>query len=63
MRPVPDDTVSSWGDGQVARGPRPGKEPAKGDPYNWTQMGLAVVIMLLMLALVLWLIRRNRRPS
>jgi hypothetical protein len=48
-----------WGDGRVAQDPR--KVPARGEPYNWRQMGFGAVIMLVMLAFVVWLIRRTKR--
>jgi hypothetical protein len=47
-----------WGDGRVAQDPR--KVPARGEPYNWRQMGFGAVIMLAMLAFVVWLIRRTK---
>ena len=47
-----------WGDGRVAQDPR--KVPARGEPYNWRQMGFGAVIMLVMLAFVVWLVRRTR---
>jgi hypothetical protein len=48
-----------WGDGRALQDPR--KEPARGAPYNWRQMGLGVVIMAIMLAFVIWLVRRETR--
>jgi len=48
----------SWGDGRVAQDPR--KVPARGAPYNWRQMGFGAVIMLVMLAFVVWLVRRTK---
>ncbi len=48
-----------WGDGRTVQDPR--KEPARGAPYNWPQMGFAAVIMALMLAFVVWLIRKQTR--
>ncbi len=47
-----------WGDGRVAQDPR--KVPARGAPYNWRQMGFGAVIMLVMLAFVVWLVRRTK---
>jgi len=58
-----NETGEQWGDGKVAPGPRPGKEPAKGASYNWTQMGFGVVIMLVMLAFVIRLVRRTKRVA
>ena len=49
-----------WGDGR-ARGPRPTKEPAEDEPYNWTFMAYSAGAMLVMLAFVVWLVRRSRR--
>jgi hypothetical protein len=46
-----------WGDGRANRDPR--EQPAHGAPYNWRQMTYGVVIMLLMLAFVIWLVRRH----
>jgi hypothetical protein len=48
-----------WGDGRASTDPR--KRPAHGSPYNWTQMGLAAILMAIMLAFVVWLIRRETR--
>ena len=48
-----------WGDGKAVRDPR--KQPAKGDPYNWRQMGFAVILMVAMLAFLIWLVRRQTR--
>ena len=48
-----------WGDGRALQDPS--KVPARGAPYNWRQMGLGVVIMALMLAFVIWLVRRETR--
>ncbi len=47
-----------WGDGRVAQDPR--KAPARGEPYNWRQMGLGALIMIVMLAFVVWLVRRTK---
>jgi hypothetical protein len=48
-----------WGDGRTVQDPR--KEPAHGSPYKWPQMGTAAIVMALMLAFVIWLIRRETR--
>lgn len=50
-----------WGDGRAVRDPR--KAPARGEPYNWRQMGFGALIMLVMLAFVVWLVRRQTRKS
>ncbi len=50
-----------WGDHRVPQDPR--KAPARGQPYAWRQMGLGAVIMLIMLAFVIWLVRRQTRKS
>jgi len=47
-----------WGDGRAVRDPR--KAPARGEPYNWRQMGFGALIMLVMLAFVVWLVRRTK---
>ena len=48
-----------WGDGRALQDPS--KVPAQGSPYNWRQMGLGVVIMAIMLAFLIWLVRRETR--
>ena len=54
----------AWGDGKTSAGP-PRSDyvdpPAQGAPYNWTFMAYSAVLMLIMLAFVLWLIRRTVR--
>ena len=48
-----------WGDGRAAQDPR--KAPARGEPYNWRQMAFGALIMVVMLAFVVWLVRRTKR--
>lgn len=48
-----------WGDGEASRNPR--QQPARGAPYAWRQMVLAAAIMLAMLGVVVWIIRRQTR--
>ena len=48
-----------WGDGEASRNPR--QQPARGAPYAWRQMMLAAVVMLAMLGVVVWIIRRQTR--
>jgi hypothetical protein len=48
-----------WGDGRASRNPR--QQPARGAPYAWRQMTLAAVIMLAMLGVLVWVIRRQTR--
>ena len=55
-KPAPADR---WGDGRASRDPR--EQPAHGSPYAWRQMAMGVGIMLLMLAFVIWLVRRQTR--
>lgn len=57
----PAEDGKKWGDGRTSRGPEPIAEPARGSPYNLTHIAYASAIMLAMLALVLWLVRRARR--
>ena len=38
-----------------------GDRPAEGEPYQWRQMALAGGIILLMIAFLVWLIRRQKR--
>lgn len=56
-----EEPAKRWGDGRTSRGPQPIAEPAKGSPYNLTHIVYASLIMLAMLGLVVWLVRRNRR--
>lgn len=48
-----------WGDGRASRNPR--QQPALGSAYAWRQMVMAAVIMLAMLGVVVWIIRRQTR--
>jgi hypothetical protein len=53
-----------FGDGvQSKRVPiqAPKDRPAKGAPYNWTQMAYGAGVMLIMLAGLLYIIRRSTR--
>ena len=60
------DPPAKFGDGvQSKKVPMqaPKDRPAKGAPYNWTQMAYGAVIMVLMLALLLYIIRRSTRDK
>lgn len=56
--------AAKFGDGvQSKRVPiqAPKDRPAQGAPYNWTQMAYGAVIMVLMLGVLLYIIRRSTR--
>ena len=55
----PPATAAKWGDGRARTDPA--EQPARGAPYNWRQMGFGAIIMALMLAFVIWLVRRETR--
>jgi len=57
-KPAPADR---WGDGRARASRDPREQPAHGSPYAWRQMAMGVGIMLLMLAFVIWLVRRQTR--
>jgi uncharacterized membrane protein len=59
-RPPAGAKAPRWGDGKTD-GTQPIEEPARGSPYNYTQMAYGSVIMLAMLAFTIWLIRRHTR--
>jgi hypothetical protein len=52
-------TAPKWGDGRATTDPA--EQPARGAPYNWRQMGFGAIVMALMLAFVIWLVRRETR--
>ncbi|HUS67412.1 MAG TPA: hypothetical protein VMZ28_22905 [Kofleriaceae bacterium] len=59
-----EQPAAKFGDGvQSKRVPiqAPKDRPAKGAPYNWTQMAYATVLMLLMLGGLIYIVRRSTR--
>ena len=48
-----------WGDGRASRNPR--QQPAHGAPYAWRQMVLSAAVMVAMLGVLVWIIRRQTR--
>lgn len=62
--PAAKEPAAKFGDGvQSKRVPiqAPKDRPAKGAPYNWTQMAYGAGVMLIMLGGLLYIIRRSTR--
>jgi hypothetical protein len=53
--------AAKWGDGRAVQDPR--DKPAEGAPYRWRQMFFAGLLMLVMLAGVVWIVRRSKRAG